>query len=164
LEDDVFTSLNGRRISSREDFEEFVRQHSGAPFKLIMLRDGRRRTIISPGRQGLPDEETSERTEPAEAIAEPVSALGNREVEELGLTLDGRYEEAAVVQRVAPNSPAARAGVRAGDHVMHLDGQPVRSNEHLVELYRDSDPQRVDLTLSRRVRRSARVTLDRQSR
>jgi serine protease Do len=56
----------------------------------------------------------------------------------------------ALVNRVRENSPAARGGVRRGDVVTHLDGQPIDSASAFFErLDAATDGQQLTLTLQR---------------
>ena len=56
----------------------------------------------------------------------------------------------ALVQDVTPNSPAAKAGLQAGDLVVALDGQAVTSQDDLVSRIRDHKPgDRVTLKVVR---------------
>jgi hypothetical protein len=41
-----------------------------------------------------------------------------------------------IVKAVTPGSTSAQSGLRAGDRLLRLDGQPIRNVPHLVELYR----------------------------
>lgn len=68
---------------------------------------------------------------------------------------------AAVVAEVAPGSPAAEAGVRRGDAVVALNGDPVDSSQALVAQVRDHRVgDSVSLTLVRNGQRSdVQVTL-----
>jgi putative serine protease PepD len=56
----------------------------------------------------------------------------------------------ALVQDVTPNSPAAKAGLQAGDLVVALDGQAVTSQDDLISRIRDHKPgDRVTLKVVR---------------
>ena len=52
----------------------------------------------------------------------------------LGVTLDPHYPNSAVVTYVHANSAAARYGLRPGDTITELNGQPVSSGEELAGL------------------------------
>jgi serine protease Do len=59
------------------------------------------------------------------AVVSPVTAV---EAEIYGL----REVRGAHISGVTPGGPGARAGLRAGDVVLSLDGQPVRNDTHLI--------------------------------
>src|SRR5215204_6538802 len=46
----------------------------------------------------------------------------------------GEFEGGAGVRNIAPNSPAERAGVKPGDVIIGLKGEPVNSNDDLLNL------------------------------
>jgi S1-C subfamily serine protease len=79
------------------------------------------------------------------AIVEPyeLEAAPSAETPFLGVQLGAPEEgapEGAVVTSVEPNSPAAKAGLEAGDRVVAFDGTQVRSTEDLVALIRARTP------------------------
>jgi S1-C subfamily serine protease len=46
----------------------------------------------------------------------------------------GEFEGGAGVRNIAPNSPAERAGIKPGDVIVGLKGEPVHSNDDLLNL------------------------------
>jgi serine protease Do len=46
----------------------------------------------------------------------------------------GDFDGGAGVRNIAPNSPAERAGVKPGDVIIGLKGEPVHSNDDLLNL------------------------------
>jgi serine protease Do len=64
----------------------------------------------------------------------------------------------AVVERLDTDSPAARAGLKAGDVVVEFDGERVRSSLHLTRLVRETPPGRTVPVIV--VREGARTTID----
>jgi serine protease Do len=94
----------------------------------------------------------------------------------LGVHMDANFNAASAIQlglpakmgtrvtEVVPNSPAARAGIRAGDVIVFFDGVLVEDEEHLfnitgltvagkeveVIIYRDDRPVTLTLTLATR--------------
>jgi putative serine protease PepD len=62
----------------------------------------------------------------------------------------GGGRDGALIQEVAPDSPASRAGLRAGDLVTRIDGQAVETYSELVARIRAHKPgDRVTLTVVR---------------
>lgn len=58
--------------------------------------------------------------------------------------------EGALITQVAPDSPAARSGLKAGDVILKFNGQTIsRTAELLNYLYRTSPNQKIDLSVLR---------------
>lgn len=55
----------------------------------------------------------------------------------------GRYQPPAVIGDVRPNSPAARAGLQAGDQILEINGTSIRSFQDLMSRVMLSDPEEV---------------------
>jgi serine protease DegQ len=79
--------------------------------------------------------------------------LGIRPIQvttELAARFDLAVEEGVAVSVVEPGSAAARAGLREGDVIVALDGEPIRTVEDLFAQLRQRRPgQRVSLTVVR---------------
>jgi putative serine protease PepD len=60
----------------------------------------------------------------------------------LGVTIASRNDggQGAVIQTVAPGSPASTAGLKVGDIVLEVDGQPISGQVGLVAAIRDASP------------------------
>jgi putative serine protease PepD len=60
----------------------------------------------------------------------------------LGVTIASRNDggQGAVIQTIAPGSPASTAGLKVGDIVLEVDGQPISGQVGLVAAIRDASP------------------------
>jgi len=54
-----------------------------------------------------------------------------------------------IVREVSPDTPAAQAGLQAGDRLVAINGQPVRSQEHVSLFIREHRSQPITLTVER---------------
>ncbi len=54
-----------------------------------------------------------------------------------------------VVREVTPNSPASEAGLQAGDQILSISGQPVRSAEQVTQFISEHKGQPITLTVKR---------------
>lgn len=69
------------------------------------------------------------------------------QLQDIDRTLAESYQlkkpEGALVTQVAPNSPAARAGLKAGDVILQLNGSAIRETSQLLNLLNRTAPQQV---------------------
>ncbi|MGE0710941.1 MAG: PDZ domain-containing protein [Planctomycetota bacterium] len=66
------------------------------------------------------------------------------------LTDESESTQGAVIEDVAPGSPAAKAGVRRGDVVVTVDGQEIKSSSQLIPVLTGSQPhQKLALVILR---------------
>src|SRR5215207_9274571 len=145
-----------------------IRSQDGRPIENVIQTDA----AINPGNSGGPLADASARVVGintaiiggAQGIgfAVPVSAAFRRVVftlvtegrvrrAYLGVVVEsrqarGEFGGGAGVRNIAPNSPAERAGVKPGDVIVGLKGEPVRSNDDLLNLLDESSIGR-DATL-----------------
>jgi len=154
---DEILSVNGRRIGSERDFYRSISQsRAGQRIPVEIWRDGDRRTVYWTGafQQGQQGQQYSSNT-----------ADYNQEGHAfLGVQLDQRFPNAAVVQQVYRNSPAAQAGLRPGDWIVSVNGQRVSSSQELTREVSQLEPgAAVQIQISRPTTQNMQVRLgDRQ--
>jgi serine protease Do len=84
-------------------------------------------------------------------IRRQLNVFGSREAQ-IGVSVrdldpdQARTAAGAVVDHVAPDSPAERAGVKAGDVITSFDGEKVRSAKQLARLVNETAPGRIVAT------------------
>ena len=54
-----------------------------------------------------------------------------------------------VVREIVPNSPAADAGLRIGDRIVAVNGEPIKSAEQVTQIIRDHKGQPISLRIER---------------
>lgn len=130
-EGDILVSVNDHRLRSQKDFLHWIHAGSHSRITIIVLRDDREVTLyLDP-----------------EVIFESVTVSSGAW---LGVDLNDRFATAAVVLKVHPNSPAARAGLKGEDVILSVDGQRVQSADHLGEVIGRQQPgQEVEIRIER---------------
>jgi regulator of sigma E protease len=127
---DVVTAVDGRPVSYWEDLERAVAESDGRPLTLQVRRgDETQAATLTPRRKSVTDP----------IFKEP------RDVWDIGTG----PQLIPQISSVAADSPAARAGIEAGDVVVAVAGQPVYTPEELVEAIRSRPGQPFDVTVER---------------
>jgi C-terminal processing protease CtpA/Prc len=147
---DVIVSYNRRPIRSRDDFDRFVVYQRGERVPIVVLRDGREKTIYITYR----DEATRERSY--------ISSDHNRGAY-FGAEFDPQITDAVIVIRVDQGSPADRAGLRRDDVVLSLNGKKVTSGKEANNMIASMNSgDRVEIEYSRHARTEAVLSGDRE--
>ncbi|HEV7221766.1 MAG TPA: PDZ domain-containing protein [Pirellulales bacterium] len=131
---DRLLSVNGRSISTAAELIGLVRDgEPGARFKFQIDREGLQGSlwlVPEAKHDGLRDLVVRKRT----------GASTDREQAMLGVSLfDGTYTGVRVLS-VAPDSPAAAAGFRAGDRILSINGETISQSGDVIALVASSRP------------------------
>jgi len=126
---DAVTAAGDRAVTWWEDVETAAAASGGRPVALRLRRDGAEQVVtIAPARRVVRD------------------VLGDaREVWDFGI----EPRSTPVITMVAKDSPAERAGLRAGDAVVAIAGQPVYNPGEMIETIRARPRQALPLTVER---------------
>lgn len=185
---DVIIRVNGDEITSGRKLSRLIGEISpDHPARITILRNGSEREITAtlgkrpgagslelfgpagrmelPGFGGLPELDRLPRMEvrPGEPA---VRVFGSRRQIGVSLTplteqLADHYgvESGALISSVRENSPAAKAGLKAGDVIAEVDGKPVKSDVDLVRAITEKRDGSLTLAIVRdRSRQSVSVT------
>jgi serine protease Do len=178
---DVVLEYNGQRVEGMEQFGRMVRETPpGREVKLTISRDGAAQTLIAvlgsrkfrfsgnfpPGFQ-LPEFHMPDIPQIYTATR---SAMLGVEAESLGSQLAAYFgvNEGVLVRSVLDNTPAQKAGIKAGDVILKVDGMAVTTPSELsggvraanakktypIELERDRKAVTVTVTVEDRSERS----------
>lgn len=135
---DRIISGGGRQFANQAAFYIWLATvQAGQRLPFVISRNGQQQTVYwTPTQQFV------------QAYAQ--GAQAGDEINFLGIQLDNQVQDAAVVANVNPNSPAQKAGVRASDVVVAVNGQQVSSpNEFADTTAALPQATAVDLTISR---------------
>ncbi len=175
-ENDVITEINGQRVEGSEQFRRMIREiPAGRTAQLSVWRDGRQQIITvtlgkseaahhhtmvapTPGTFAfqMPDLEELPALEGLRNFNFSVSGRARLGIDAENLEGDfGNYfgapdGEGVLVRNVFENSPAAKAGLKAGDVITSMDGERIHSAGELREkLMMKKDAKAVKLGLLR---------------
>src|SRR5690606_5210079 len=128
-EGDVIIELDGAPVTGSSDLANKVGLvRAGTEVEIVLLRDGRRQTI-----QATVAGATGPATASAGTRESPIDRLRGAQFRNLDATHPRFGEiEGVLVASVAPGSPAARNGLRAGDIVTAVNRRSVRTTDELT--------------------------------
>jgi regulator of sigma E protease len=127
---EAVVAVNGKSIAYWEDLDRAVAGSEGRPLELRVRRGTEERTVsVTPRLRSVPDP----------IFREP------RETWDIG----AGPQLIPQISSANPGSPAEKAGLKAGDVVVAVAGQPVYTPEDLVEAIRTRPGQSFPLTIER---------------
>ena len=140
---DEIVTVGGREVASPSQFAKVIRSLMSSEERLpiTVWREGRERTVYwtNDGRFSR-DGSTFARNDRRGTNDENDDSDDGDPSAFLGVVFDTRYDDAAVVRQVYTNSPAQRAGVRAGDTILSINGDKVSSPDDVTEMVSDMQP------------------------
>jgi len=152
--EDVITRLNDQPIHSAADLRDAVaRTMPGQSVRLTILRGGKELVLTATVQSASPPNTAEQPSAPGPA-PEHHAMLG---IQVADLTPEvarhfGMYTETkgVVVANVFPGSPAAEAGLRPGDILLRLNGQPVNAATDVARMIQALQPgQEVSIVIER---------------
>ena len=127
---DTIVAVNGRPVAYWEDLDRALVGSAGRQLELRVRHDGAERTMtVTPRLRSVPDPVFREPRESWDIGAGP--------------------QLLPMITSVGPRSPAERAGLKPGDVVLSVAGQPLYTHEDLLEAIRTRPGQSFTLTIER---------------
>jgi membrane-associated protease RseP (regulator of RpoE activity) len=140
---DIVLKIGETDISEVADIEKALEAIEGDSIAVTLMRRGEEQTVtIERAREG----------EPAEARTEEAFRLGiviNEPDEAIRAQLGLEEGQGVIVMEVAPGSAAEKAGIKANDVLISLDGEPIAGVTELAELVQQSGGEPISLKLLR---------------
>ena len=166
-ENDVITEINGQRVEGTAQFRRMIHEiPAGRPVELTVWRDGRSQTMSATlgtsearrgnGMLGGPGAGTFAFRMPnipampeiaglgdldglvVSALAQPRLGINAEDLQgEFGNYFAAPDGEGVLVREVYADTPAAKAGLKAGDVIISVDGERIRTADRLREKLRN---------------------------
>jgi serine protease Do len=150
---DVIVEFNGKKVTNSRHLKlDVARLHPGEKAEAVVMRDGSTKRIdISVGE--LPGTERLAKGD-SQSKSDDTGTLNGVTVGDLDRQARQQFElpaniKGAVVTEVAPDSPAAEAGLKPGDVIQEINKKPVRNAEEAVKLTEKTDSKTTLLRLWR---------------
>jgi serine protease Do len=155
-EGDFVTEFNGQKVKDMRQLRLLVAQSApGRKVTLRILRDGKEKTL-SAALGEMPKEGLARngKAQPSERGESKTDALDGVEVTDLDTQARRESDvpssiHGALVSKVEEDSNAAEAGLRAGDVLIEINRQPVRTSDEAVAMSEKAKGERILLRVWR---------------
>ncbi|MFM1768113.1 MAG: hypothetical protein RJA22_642 [Verrucomicrobiota bacterium] len=134
---DIVTDFNGKAVKDSRSFRlQVARTKPGSSATVKVLRDGSAKSLTVTVKELPGAEELAQADQESQAEGETLQGVA---VGDLDARTRGQYRipssvRGVIVLQVEPTSAAARAGLEAGDVILEINKQPVRSADEAVRL------------------------------
>jgi C-terminal processing protease CtpA/Prc len=143
---DEIAAVNGARVERIQQLIDLMNSAGpNAPLSLSVWRNGRMQTMTAHlqnptnGPQGFAQQRYDRMQRGGQNDDDTVYYHGH-ERGALGVTLSDGARSGVRVATVFPNSPAQQAGIRPGDRLVSISGQPIQSYRDVVRLIGSRQP------------------------
>jgi C-terminal processing protease CtpA/Prc len=152
---DEIAAVNGARVEQIQQLIQLMNDSNpNAPLSLSVWRDGRMHTLSARLQSGNNRQQTfSQRgwsNQNSGRSNDDTVYYHGHERASLGVALSEGTRHGVRVASVFPNSPAQQAGIRPGDRLTRINGQPIYTYRDVVRIIGSRDPNsRVQLDVDR---------------
>lgn len=139
---DRIVEVNGYRVAHDDHFVEYLfdPDYRHEEIEILVVRNGRQVPIyVEPVR--IIEELILVQEQPADPW------------QTFGVVIDNTWDDYVVVDRVLPNTPAFRAGIRAGDTILSFGGRRLASPQQFVSVWNGLESDDVAIQIERDRRR-----------
>lgn len=156
---DVIIGFHGQKVQDSTELPRLVATIApGTKVQVEFLRAGKKMTLSVTLGTLADDKETVAKAQPSD-VEEQLGLRVETITPEVAKTLKLESNKGVIVSQVAPDSPAAEAGVRRGDVVREVNRQPVLDMESYAEATAQLSPKTSVLLLLERRGSSLYVVL-----
>jgi len=120
-EGDRIVSINGQPVTTEAQFVQLLTVPTREQVTIVVFRDGQQQTIL------------------LQPTALTQAVINDDPFYQYGIVIDDRNPNQIIVQRIYPRTPAFYAGLRAGDIIVGLAGQPIRTLDAFTTALRQAD-------------------------
>lgn len=165
---DQVLRVGGRQVSDRNEFlRNLGTQPAGTRIPIVVLRNNEQQTLYlmmnrgDEENRGNPDRRNMAQGRRGDDFNPPPAPnFFNEERGWLGVFLNPRIPDAAIVESVQVGSAADDAGLQQGDMIAEVNGQRIYSAGHLSHVIGNMQPgDEVDIQVVRRMEKSMNATL-----
>lgn len=129
---DMIRSIDGKPIASWNDIDAIVEANQGEPLEIVFARDGATRTTT---------------LRPKQMAAKDI--VYGDDISYFDLGMRGHAELPAVVGNTLPGQPADKAGLKKGDRIVGIDGEPIDKWRTMFDRISNSNGKKLSIEVLR---------------